>query len=78
MWHEHQGKSSTQIGDELDLTPSEVRAALAYFRDHRAEMDRAVELGRQYVDACRSSSTSNVAARLRGRKRSGEAKILHG
>ena len=78
IWHEHQGKSSAQIGDEFDLTPSEVRAALAYYRDHRAEIDHAMEVGRQYVDVCRSSSTSKVAAKLRQRKRSGEAKILHG
>lgn len=77
IWHEHQGKSSAQIADEFDLTPSEVRAALAYYRDRRAEMDRAMELGRLYVDACRSRSTSKVAAKLRQRKRSGETKILH-
>lgn len=78
IWHEYQGKGSAQIGDEFDLTPSEVSAALAYYRDHRAEIDHAMEHGRQYVDACRSSSTSKVAAKLRQRKRSGEAKILHG
>ena len=78
IWHEHQGKSSAQIADEFDLTPAEVRAALAYYRDHRAETDRAMELGRQYVNACRSRSTSKVAAKLRQRKLSGEAKILHG
>ena len=78
IWHERQGKSSAQIADEFDLTPSEVQAALAYYRDHRPEIDRAMDLGRQYVDACRSRRTSKVAAKLRQRKRSGEAKILHG
>ena len=77
IWHRHQGKCSAQIAEEFDLTPSEVHAALAYYRDHRAEMDRAMELGRQYVDACRSRSTSKVTEKLRQRKRSGEAKILH-
>ena len=72
IWHEHQGKSSAQIADEFDLTPSEVHAALACYRDHRPEIDRAMELGRQYVDACRSRSTSKVAAKLRQRKRSGD------
>ena len=78
IWHEHQGKSSAQIADEFDLSLPEVRAALAYYRDHRPEINRAMELGRQYVDACRSRSTSKVAAKLRQLKRSGEAKILHG
>ena len=78
IWHKHQGKSSAQIADEFGLTPSEVHAALAYYCDHRSEIDRAMELGRQYVDACRNRSTSKVAEKLRQRKRSGEAKILHG
>ena len=78
IWHEHQGKSSAQIADEFDLTPPEVHGPLAYYRDHRPEIDRAMELGRQYVDACRSGSTSKVADKLRQRNRSGEAKILHG
>ena len=70
IWHEHQGKSSAQIADEFDLTTPEVHAALAYYRDHRPEIDRAMVLGRQYADACRSRSTSKVAAKLRQRKRS--------
>ena len=78
VWHEHQGKSTAQIADEYDLTLAEVHAALAYYRDHRPEIDRAMELGRKYVDACRRGSTSKVAEKLRQRKRSGEAKILHG
>ena len=78
IWHEHHGKSSAQIADEFDLTLPEVHAALAYYRDHRPEINRAMELGRHYVDTCRTRSTSKVAAKLRQRKRSGEAKILHG
>lgn len=78
IWHEHQGKNSAQIADEFDLTLPEVHAALAYYRDHRAVMDRAMELGRRYVDASRSGSTSKVTETLRQRNRSGEAKVLHG
>ena len=75
IWHEHQGKRTAQIADEFDLTQSEVHAALAYSRDHRQELDRAMELGRQYVVACRRPSTSRIAGKLRQRKRSNEAKI---
>ena len=78
IWHEHQGKSSAHIAAEFDLTRSEVYAALAYYRDHRAEIDRTMELGRQYVAECRSESTSKVAGKLRQRQRSGGARILHG
>ena len=78
VWHERHGKSTSRIADEYDLTLAEVHAALAYYRDHRPEIDRAMELGRQYADTCRMESTSKVAKKLRRRKRSGEAKILHG
>ena len=71
-WHEHQGKSSARIADEFDLTPSEIHAALACYCDHRAELDRAMELGRRYVEACRNRSNSKVTAKLRQRKRSGD------
>ena len=49
IWHEHQRKSSARIADEFDLTPPEEHTALAYYRYHRPDIDRAMKLGRQYV-----------------------------
>ena len=65
VWHEQQGRDAAQIVEEYDLALAEVHAALAYYDDHRPEIDRAMELGRAYVEACRRGSTSKVAERLR-------------
>ena len=78
VWHENKRRNAAQIAEEYDLTVAEVHAALAYYHDHRAEMDRAMELGREYVEACKRGSTSKVAEKLRQQKLHGEAKILHG
>ena len=65
VWHEQQGRDAAQIVEEYDLALAEVHAALAYYDDHRPEIDRAMELGRAYVEACRRGSTSKVAEKLR-------------
>lgn len=65
VWHEQQGRDPAQIAEEYDLTLAEVHAALAYYHDHRPEIDRAMDLGRAYVEACRRGSTSKVAEKLR-------------
>ena len=65
VWHEQQGEDAAQIAEEYDLTLAEVHAALAYYHDHRPEIDRSMELGRAYVEACRRGSTSKVAEKLR-------------
>ena len=78
VWHEHQGRAAVQIADEYDLTLAEVHAALAYYHDHRTEIDRAMALGQEYVEACRRGSDSKVVEKLRQQEQDGEAKILHG
>ncbi|CAA9456076.1 MAG: hypothetical protein AVDCRST_MAG02-1527 [uncultured Rubrobacteraceae bacterium] len=40
-WHERTGKSADEITSEYDLSLAEVYAALAYYFDHRDEVDRS-------------------------------------
>jgi uncharacterized protein (DUF433 family) len=39
IWHERLGKSADEIASEYDLTLGDVHAALAYYFDHREEID---------------------------------------
>jgi uncharacterized protein (DUF433 family) len=39
IWHERLGKSADEIATDYDLTLADVYAALAYYFDHRAEID---------------------------------------
>src|SRR5262245_8430602 len=43
VWHEWMGRSADEIAAEYNLTLADVYAALAYYFDHRAEMDRVRE-----------------------------------
>lgn len=38
-WYLHQGRSVDEIVSNYDLTHAQVHAALAYYYDHRAEID---------------------------------------
>ena len=64
VWHEWMGKSVDEIADEYDLTLAEVYAALAYYFDHRGEIDKGIEEGQAFVGALRNSTPSKLKAKL--------------
>ncbi|MGO8750844.1 MAG: DUF433 domain-containing protein [Thermoguttaceae bacterium] len=64
VWHERLGKTADDIADEHDLTLSEVYAALAYYFDHREEIDRSLEEGEAFVEAIRNATPSKLKAKL--------------
>jgi hypothetical protein len=66
IWHERMGKSADEIAAEYDLTLADVFAALAYYFDHRVEIDREIEESRAFVDALRQSSPSKLKQKLYG------------
>lgn len=41
--HIRQGERIEAIADDFDLAPAAVAAALAFYFDHRAEIDQAIE-----------------------------------
>lgn len=43
VWHEHMGKSPDEICAEYNLTLADVYAALAYYHDHREEIEQSME-----------------------------------
>jgi uncharacterized protein (DUF433 family) len=42
VWHERLGLSADEIASEYGLSLADVYAALAYYYDHREEIDRAI------------------------------------
>jgi uncharacterized protein (DUF433 family) len=73
IWHERLGKSVDEIVAEYDLTPADVHAALAYYFDHRAEMDRSIAEGEAFAEALRQQTPSKVRQKLQDRKADGTA-----
>ncbi len=64
VWHERLGRSVDEIADEHDLTLAEVYAALAYYFEHRDEIDRSIEEGQAFVEAMRKSTVSKLKSKL--------------
>jgi uncharacterized protein (DUF433 family) len=72
VWHERLGKSADEIAAEHDLTLADVYAALAYYFDHRTQIDRAIEEGAAFVEALRQRTPSKLKQKLQERSPDGE------
>lgn len=64
IWHERLGKTPDEIAVEYDLTLAEIYAALAYYFDHRAEIDQSISDGREFAEALRQSTPSKLQQKL--------------
>jgi uncharacterized protein (DUF433 family) len=67
VWHELQGQSPDEIvTDFKQLTLADVHAALAYYYDHRAEIDAEVQAERSESEQQKLSHPSKLQLRLTG------------
>jgi uncharacterized protein (DUF433 family) len=64
IWHERLGRSADEIATDYHLTLADVYAALAYYFDHRAEIDRTIREGEAFVQALRAHTPSKVRRKL--------------
>ena len=64
IWHERLGKSADEIASDYDITLADVYAALAYYFDHRNEIDRSLEESRAFVNALRQKSFSKLPQKI--------------
>ena len=64
VWHEQMGRSVDEICAEYDLDLAEVYAALAYYFDHREEIDLATAAHRDFVDDLRRQTPSLLERKL--------------
>jgi uncharacterized protein (DUF433 family) len=65
IWHERLGRSVDEICAEYDLTLAEVYAALAYYFDHREEIDRNIEDSKAFVEQLRKQRPSVLEQKLK-------------
>ena len=72
IWHERMGKSADEIATEYDLTLADVYAALAYYFDHRVEIDQLLEESRTFVKTLRQQTSSKLSEKLQEQKPHGE------
>ena len=64
IWHERLGKSADEIAAEYDLTLADVYAALAYYFDHRSEVDESIAESEAFVEELRKRSPSKLLETL--------------
>jgi uncharacterized protein (DUF433 family) len=64
VWHERMGMSPDKIADEYDLGLADIHAALAYYFDHREEIDQAIIDGDRFAEEMRKASPSLLRERL--------------
>ncbi len=66
VWHERLGKSADEIAAEYDLSVADVYAALAYYFDHRKEIDESIRAGQAFVEELRAKTPSKLLQKLHG------------
>jgi uncharacterized protein (DUF433 family) len=59
--HERLGRSPDQIASDYELTLGEVHAALAYYFDHRDEIEQAIHEDELLVAKIKASTPSKLA-----------------
>ena len=64
IWHERLGKGADEIATEYDLTLADVYAALAYYFDHREEIDARMTADRAFIEALRARTPSKRSQKL--------------
>jgi uncharacterized protein (DUF433 family) len=58
IWYERMGRSADEICAEYDLTLAEVYAALAYYFDHRDDIDRSIKESEAFTAVLRERTPS--------------------
>jgi uncharacterized protein (DUF433 family) len=70
IWHEKLGMTPDEIVSEYpSLTMADVHAALAYYWDHRADIERAIQEGNALAESLRTISPGPLLEKLTHRPR---------
>jgi uncharacterized protein (DUF433 family) len=64
IWHERLGMSADEIATEYGLSLADVYAALAYYFDHREEIDQAIRVDEEFIAELRRRTPSILRAKL--------------
>ncbi len=65
IWHESMGLSADEIGAEYDLSLAQVYAALAYYFDHRDDIEQQIAEDEAFIEALRSQTPSLLQEKLK-------------
>ena len=77
IWHERMGMSADEIATEYNLTLGQVYAALAYYHDHREEIEESIRADATFVEEMKQRHPSELAERLKALLRREPACVVH-
>lgn len=66
IWHNEMGYSVEKIAEDYNLTLADVYAALAYYHDHKEEVDRSIVEGEKFVEEMKKQYPSKLKKKLDG------------
>lgn len=66
IWHERMGYSPEEIASDYQLSLAEVHAALAYYFDHREEIEQSIRAGLALAEEIRAANPSRLLKKLHG------------
>ena len=66
VWHEHLGIGVNEIAKDYGLTLADVHAALAYYHDHRAVIDKRIRDDAEFAAELRRRTPSKLSERRGG------------
>jgi uncharacterized protein (DUF433 family) len=61
VWHELMGQSADEIAADYNLNLADIYAALAYYFDHREEIDIQIQEDEVFIEAIRQQTPSLLA-----------------
>jgi uncharacterized protein (DUF433 family) len=67
IWHERLGRTADEICSDYDISLADVYAALAYYFDHREEIDAKIAQDEAFVAALRASTSSPLQEKLKAK-----------
>jgi uncharacterized protein (DUF433 family) len=66
IWHERMGVSADEIASDFGLSLADVYAALAYYYDHRQEIDEAILSDESYAAELRNRIPPKLSKKISG------------
>lgn len=64
IWYDRMGKSADEIATEYDLDLADIHAALAYYFDHRIEIDKTIEDSEIFLKSIREKARSKLDKKI--------------
>ncbi|MGE0378460.1 MAG: DUF433 domain-containing protein [Planctomycetaceae bacterium] len=71
IWHERLGQSAEEIAADYELELADVYAALAYYFDHKDQIDELICEDEEFVASLREGTVSPLQEKLRKMRHNG-------